>query len=51
MMSREVVLHIFVVPKYIFLALAFLLVLSTFSAVAAARRAARMSIIDALGHV
>jgi putative ABC transport system permease protein len=51
MMSREVVLHIYLVPKYFLLATVFLLLLSVMSAAVAARRAARMSIIDALGHV
>lgn len=51
MMSREVVLHIYLVPRYMLLAFAFLLVLSVVAAAVAARRASRMSIIDALGHV
>ena len=49
--TKRVPLEIYIVPEYIVLSLVFLVILAIIAAVLPARRAARMSIIDALGHV
>ena len=49
--TKRVPLEIYIVPEYIVLSLVFLIILAIIAAVLPARRAARMSIIDALGHV
>lgn len=50
-MSRPVPLQVYVVPEYIAMALFSLMILAVAAAVWPTRRATRMSIIDALGHV
>lgn len=51
MISAPVSLEIYLVPEYIIMSLIFLVLLAMCAAVLPARRAARMGIIDALGHV
>lgn len=50
-LTKRVPLEIRLVPEYLVVALLFMLVLSAIAAILPARRAARMSIVDALGHV
>ena len=49
--SKRVPLEVYLVPRYLAMALVFMLLLALVAGVLPARRASRMSIIDALGHV
>lgn len=51
MIARPVPLEFYLVPQYLLVSMLFLVALAMFVAVVPAQRAARMSIIDALGHV
>ena len=50
-MAREVPLEVHLVPDYVAMTMLFLVVLSILAAIMPARKAARMNIVDALGHV
>lgn len=50
-MSSPVRLQVYIVPQHIAMAFACLMLLAVISAILPARRAVRMSIVDALGHV
>jgi putative ABC transport system permease protein len=50
-MTREVPLEVHLVPDYMAVTLLFLILLSVLAAIMPARKAARMNIVDALGHV
>lgn len=50
-MTRQVPLEVHLVPDYMAVTLLFLIILSVLAAIMPARKAARMNIVDALGHV
>ena len=50
-MAREVPLEVHLVPDYVAMTMLFLVILSVLAAIMPARKAARMNIVDALGHV
>jgi len=50
-MAREVPLEVHLVPDYVAITMLFLVILSVLAAIMPARKAARMNIVDALGHV
>ena len=50
-MTRQVPLEVHLVPDYVAMTMLFLVVLSVLAAIMPARKAARMNIVDALGHI